>query len=283
MSLLRFPRLHSAVIRTFVLVQHYAAAMMAVSGLSQMKSYTSVETLEITQNLLNSPRQCPCGHGLMVLLRVPCSPLAALAYERLAHVRARLALEQHFEIILGNPSSGLTVGKHFVKQLKVGALVGGRRGDGGLGVRGEGRWTSDKLLNFVSCVASLLPATPPATSPATSLARSPPSSFSPEVLNYRCYPLAALPTTHYLAVSNLLSCSVLLSSWGCISSPLLSCYPPACRTQMGVLSSFSKLPLPTPGGLHHTWGCFGVLCPLAPPLGDGWRAETIPKDLSLPH
>ncbi|XP_027629398.1 protein GREB1 [Tupaia chinensis] len=115
----RFPRLHSSVIRTFVLVQHYAAAMMAVSGLPQMKNYTSVETLEITQNLLNSPKQCPCGHGLMVLLRVPCSPLAAVAYERLAHVRARLALEEHFEIILGNPSSGITVGKHFVKQLKM--------------------------------------------------------------------------------------------------------------------------------------------------------------------
>ncbi|EDK98478.1 gene regulated by estrogen in breast cancer protein [Mus musculus] len=115
----RFPRLHSAVIRTFVLVQHYAAAMMAVSGLPQMKNHTSVETLEITQNLLNSPKQCPCGHGLMVLLRVPCSPLAAVAYERLAHVRARLALEEHFEIILGHPSSGITVGKHFVKQLKM--------------------------------------------------------------------------------------------------------------------------------------------------------------------
>ncbi|XP_012582818.1 PREDICTED: LOW QUALITY PROTEIN: protein GREB1 [Condylura cristata] len=115
----RFPRLHSAVIRTFVLVQHYAAAMMAVSGLSQMKNYTSVETLEITQNLINSPKQCPCGHGLMVLLRVPCPPLAAVAYERLAHVRARLALEEHFDIILGNPSSGITVGKHFVKQLKM--------------------------------------------------------------------------------------------------------------------------------------------------------------------
>ncbi|KAK7803775.1 hypothetical protein U0070_013871 [Myodes glareolus] len=115
----RFPRLHSAVIRTFVLVQHYAAAMMAVSGLPQMKNHTSVETLEITQNLLNSPKQCPCGHGLMVLLRVPCSPLAAVAYERLAHVRARLALEEHFEIILGHPSSSITVGKHFVKQLKM--------------------------------------------------------------------------------------------------------------------------------------------------------------------
>ncbi|XP_066864200.1 protein GREB1 isoform X2 [Kogia breviceps] len=114
----RFPRLHSAVIRTFVLVQHYTAAMMAVSGLSQMKNYTSVETLEITQNLINSPKRCPCGHGLMVLLRVPCSPLAAVAYERLAHVRARLALEEHFEIILGSPSSGITIGKHFLKQLK---------------------------------------------------------------------------------------------------------------------------------------------------------------------
>jgi hypothetical protein len=96
---------------------------MAVSGLPQMKNHTSVETLEITQNLLNSPKQCPCGHGLMVLLRVPCSPLAAVAYERLAHVRARLALEEHFEIILGNPSSGITVGKHFVKQLKVSAVL----------------------------------------------------------------------------------------------------------------------------------------------------------------
>ncbi|XP_036080524.1 protein GREB1 isoform X5 [Rousettus aegyptiacus] len=115
----RFPGLHSAVIRTFVLVQHYAAAMMAVSGLSQMKSYTSVETLEITQNLINAPKQCPCGHGLMVLLRVPCSPLAAVAYERLAHVRARLALDRHFEIILGHPSSSIAVGKHFVQQLKM--------------------------------------------------------------------------------------------------------------------------------------------------------------------
>ncbi|XP_051634206.1 protein GREB1 isoform X1 [Manacus candei] len=115
----RFPRLHSAVIRTFVLIQHYSAAMMAVCGLSQMKNYTSVETLEITQNLINSSRQCPSGHGLMVVLRIPCTPLAAVAYERLHNVRERLALEDNFEIILGNPNSGITIGKHFVEQLKV--------------------------------------------------------------------------------------------------------------------------------------------------------------------
>ncbi|XP_042302593.1 protein GREB1 isoform X3 [Sceloporus undulatus] len=115
----RFPRLHSAVIRTFVLVQHYSAAMMAVCGLSQMKNYTTVETLEITQNLINSSRQCPSGHGLMVVLRIPCIPLATVAYERLSHVRERLALEDHFEIILGNPNSGINIGKHFVEQLKI--------------------------------------------------------------------------------------------------------------------------------------------------------------------
>ncbi|XP_020657985.3 protein GREB1 [Pogona vitticeps] len=115
----RFPRLHSAVIRTFVLVQHYSAAMMAVCGLSQMKNYTTVETLEITQNLINSSRQCPSGHGLMVVLRIPCTPLAAVAYERLSHVRERLALEDHFEIILGKPNSGITIGKHFLEQLKI--------------------------------------------------------------------------------------------------------------------------------------------------------------------
>lgn len=119
--------------------------MMAVSGLSQMKNYTSVETLEITQNLINSPKQCPCGHGLMVLLRVPCSPLAAVAYERLAHVRARLALEQHFEIILSNPSSGITVGKHFVKQLKVSPMVRDRRG---VVTKGMGEAEGDTLLSI---------------------------------------------------------------------------------------------------------------------------------------
>ncbi|XP_069829263.1 protein GREB1 isoform X2 [Dendropsophus ebraccatus] len=115
----RFPKLHSAVIRTFLLIQHYSSAMMAVCGLSQMKSYTSVETLEIVQNLLNSPKQCASGHGLMVLLRIPCIHLATLAYERLCHIRERLGLQNRFEIILGTANSAITIGKHFVEQLKV--------------------------------------------------------------------------------------------------------------------------------------------------------------------
>ncbi|XP_051780863.1 protein GREB1 [Erpetoichthys calabaricus] len=114
----RFPKLHSAVIRTYVLIQHYALAMMAVSGLSQIKKYTSVETLEIIQNLINSPKQCPNHHGHMVLLRIPSISLATLAYERLGQVRERLGLQQQFEIILGSPNSALNVGKHFLERLK---------------------------------------------------------------------------------------------------------------------------------------------------------------------
>ncbi|MEE6476831.1 hypothetical protein FKM82_011234 [Ascaphus truei] len=114
----RFPKLHSAVIRTFLLIQHYSAAMMAVCGLSQMKNYTSVETLEIVQNLMDSPKQCLSGHGLMVLLRIPCVPLATLAYDRLYHVREQLGLQHRFEILLGTANSAIIVGKHFVEQLK---------------------------------------------------------------------------------------------------------------------------------------------------------------------
>ncbi|XP_015207603.2 protein GREB1 isoform X2 [Lepisosteus oculatus] len=115
----RFPKIHSAIIRTYVLMQHYAVAMMAVSGSLHLKKYTSVETLEIVQNLVNSPQKCPSRHGHMVLLRIPSLPLARVAYERLCQVRERLGLQHLFEVILGNPSSPLSVGKHFVDQLKM--------------------------------------------------------------------------------------------------------------------------------------------------------------------
>ncbi|XP_043938160.1 protein GREB1 [Protopterus annectens] len=114
----RFPNLHSMVIRTYILIQHYAAALMAASGLVHMKNYTSVETLEMIQNLINSPKQCSSGHGFMVMLRIPSIALASVAHERLCHVRNRLGLEKHFEIILGDPSTGPKIGSHFVEQLK---------------------------------------------------------------------------------------------------------------------------------------------------------------------
>ncbi|XP_051880526.1 LOW QUALITY PROTEIN: protein GREB1 [Pristis pectinata] len=114
----RFPTIHRAVIWTYILIQHYSAAMMVTAGHSQMKNYSSVETLEIIQSLINSARSCPSSHSYMVLLRIPSVSLAALAYERLCQVRCRLGLQYRFEIILGTPNAKITIDQHFLTQLK---------------------------------------------------------------------------------------------------------------------------------------------------------------------
>ncbi|KAM7406316.1 hypothetical protein PAMP_000701 [Pampus punctatissimus] len=118
----RFPKLHSAVIRTTVLIQHYCVALMAasgrISGSHNLHKHTSVETLEIIQSLLTAAQQCPAHHGHMVLLRIPSLALAAWAHRRLSRVRRQLGLEENFEIILGNPSQALNIGQSFTDQIK---------------------------------------------------------------------------------------------------------------------------------------------------------------------
>ncbi|XP_061820315.1 protein GREB1 isoform X4 [Nerophis lumbriciformis] len=119
----RFPKLHSAVIRTTVLIHHYCIALMAVSGrLSgshNLHKHSSVETLGIVQSLLSAAQQCPTRHGHMVLLRIPSLALAAWAHRRLSRVRRQLGLEEKFEIILGNPGQPLNIGQSFVDQIKI--------------------------------------------------------------------------------------------------------------------------------------------------------------------
>lgn len=119
----RFPKLHSAVIRTMVLIQHYCMALVAVSGRisssHNLHKHTSVETMEIMQALLTAAQQCPSHHGHMVLLRIPSLALAEWAHRRLCRVRKQLDLEDCFEIILGNPSQTLTIRQHFTNQIKV--------------------------------------------------------------------------------------------------------------------------------------------------------------------
>ncbi|XP_058486038.1 protein GREB1 isoform X1 [Solea solea] len=118
----RFPKLHSVVIRTTVLIQHYCVALMAASGRiggsHSLHKHTSVETLEIVQALLTAAQQCPAHHGHMVLLRIPSLALAAWAHRRLSRVRRQLGLEESFEIILGNPNQALIIGQIFTDQIK---------------------------------------------------------------------------------------------------------------------------------------------------------------------
>uniref|UniRef100_A0A8C6KB05 Growth regulating estrogen receptor binding 1 n=1 Tax=Nothobranchius furzeri TaxID=105023 RepID=A0A8C6KB05_NOTFU len=119
----RFPKLHSSVIRTTVLIQHYCIALMAASGkissCPSLHKHTSVETMEVVQSLLTPAQQCPSHHGHMILLRIPSLALAAWAHRRLSRVRKQLGLEGSFEIILGSPSQALTIGQTFTDQIKI--------------------------------------------------------------------------------------------------------------------------------------------------------------------
>lgn len=115
----RYPRLHSMVIRCYLLIQQYSEALMALTTMASLRDHTTPETLSIVDDLLSSPAKDKRGQGHMLLIRVPSVQLAMLAKERLQEVRDKLGLQYRFEVLLGNPASELCVAKHFVTRLKV--------------------------------------------------------------------------------------------------------------------------------------------------------------------
>ncbi|XP_037236077.1 GREB1-like protein isoform X3 [Falco biarmicus] len=114
----RYPRLHSMVIRCYLLIQQYSQALMALTTMASLRDHSTPETLSIMDDLITSPGKNKNGCGHMLVIRVPSVQLAMLAKERLQEVRDKLGLQYRFEILLGNPASELTVAKHFVTRLK---------------------------------------------------------------------------------------------------------------------------------------------------------------------
>nr|XP_031546023.1 GREB1-like protein [Vicugna pacos] len=114
----RYPRLHSMVVRCYLLIQQYSEALMALTTMASLRDHSTPETLSILDDLLSSPGKTKSGRGHMLILRVPSVQLAMLAKERLQEVRDKLGLQYRFEIILGNPASELSVATHFVARLK---------------------------------------------------------------------------------------------------------------------------------------------------------------------
>ncbi|XP_041044893.1 GREB1-like protein [Carcharodon carcharias] len=115
----RYPRLHSMVIRCYLLIQQYAEAMMAVTSMNLLREHTTPETLSIMDDLICCPGKDKIGRGHMLLIRVPSVQLAMLAKERLQDVRDKLGLQYRFDVLLGNPAMELSVAKHFVTRMKV--------------------------------------------------------------------------------------------------------------------------------------------------------------------
>uniref|UniRef100_A0A3Q2HQ47 GREB1 like retinoic acid receptor coactivator n=1 Tax=Equus caballus TaxID=9796 RepID=A0A3Q2HQ47_HORSE len=114
----RYPRLHSMVVRCYLLIQQYSEALMALTTMASLRDHSTPETLSIMDDLISSPGKTKSGRGHMLIIRVPSVQLAMLAKERLQEVRDKLGLQYRFEIILGNPASELSVATHFVARLK---------------------------------------------------------------------------------------------------------------------------------------------------------------------
>ncbi|XP_015278789.1 PREDICTED: GREB1-like protein [Gekko japonicus] len=114
----RYPRLHSMVIRCYLLIQQYLEALMALTTMASLRDHSTPETLSIMDDIITSPGKDKSGRGHMLVIRIPSVQLAMLAKERLQEARDKLGLQYRFEIILGNPASELAVAKHFVKRLK---------------------------------------------------------------------------------------------------------------------------------------------------------------------
>ncbi|XP_034498641.1 GREB1-like protein isoform X5 [Ailuropoda melanoleuca] len=114
----RYPRLHSMVVRCYLLIQQYSEALMALTTMASLRDHSTPETLSIMDDLISSPGKTRSGRGHMLIIRVPSVQLAMLAKERLQEVRDKLGLQYRFEIILGNPASELSVATHFVTRLK---------------------------------------------------------------------------------------------------------------------------------------------------------------------
>ncbi|OXB81657.1 UNVERIFIED_CONTAM: hypothetical protein H355_008906 [Colinus virginianus] len=117
-DLTRYPRLHSMVVRCYLLIQQYSQALMSLTTMASLRDHSTPETLSIMDDLITSPGKDKNGCGHMLVIRVPSVQLAMLAKERLQEVRDKLGLQYRFEILLGNPASELTVAKHFVSRLK---------------------------------------------------------------------------------------------------------------------------------------------------------------------
>uniref|UniRef100_A0A8C8JFS8 GREB1-like protein n=1 Tax=Oncorhynchus tshawytscha TaxID=74940 RepID=A0A8C8JFS8_ONCTS len=115
----RHPHLHSMVIRSYLLIQQYTEAMMALTSSPSLRDHITPETLAMVEDLISAPgREGTKGRGHMLLVRVPSLQLAMLARERLEDVRDKLGLQFCFAVLLGSPATELSLPRHFANRLR---------------------------------------------------------------------------------------------------------------------------------------------------------------------
>ncbi|KAF7706819.1 hypothetical protein HF521_020073 [Silurus meridionalis] len=88
----RHHHLHSMVIRSYLLIQQYTEAMMALTACPALRDHVTPQTLAMVEGVLSSTGRSGKGH--MLLVRVPSMQLARLARERLEEAQHKLGLER---------------------------------------------------------------------------------------------------------------------------------------------------------------------------------------------
>lgn len=105
------------VIRSYLLIQQYTEAMMALTACPALRDHITPQTLAMVENVMSSTG--PGGRGHMLLVRVPSLQLARLARERLEEAQQKLGLERRFAVVLGGPTNEINLSPHFCTQLRV--------------------------------------------------------------------------------------------------------------------------------------------------------------------
>lgn len=110
------------VIRSYLLIQQYTEAMMALTACPALRDHVTPETLAMVEGVLGEPRGGAegGGKGHMLLVRVPSLQLARLARERLEEAQNKLGLERRFAVVLGGPTNQIQLPAHFCSRLRVG-------------------------------------------------------------------------------------------------------------------------------------------------------------------
>nr|XP_054772860.1 GREB1-like protein [Lytechinus pictus] len=114
----RYPKLHSMVVRTYLLIRQYSAALMALAGITHIQSDTTSLTYKILRDLVLAPFQIPDGAGHMVLLRIPSPQLAILAHDKLRTVRDKIGYQYRLDIVLCAQDQEILLDDYFLKRLQ---------------------------------------------------------------------------------------------------------------------------------------------------------------------
>ena len=81
-----------SVLRCYLLIRHYCAAIMWSAGIKPAEPHCTLKTIQIMREIIESPVHNADGSGAMLVIRIPSMELANLAFESLKNTRDRLVL-----------------------------------------------------------------------------------------------------------------------------------------------------------------------------------------------